>query len=179
MQNNQIIKTTTSNNELLLSKERKIFRNIYNKILNKIDELSKQTDYGDLRFIVHSSGLETDFSELKNPVAFVDSIKKVKYQLKKHNKGFNRYLTKIRTGNKSDKQNKKALANINKLFNARSNAIKLVDDHSLMILEGKPKAAEGEPEPKPQPSKAKAKLIKSPLELLEEFINENKNVGKI
>ena len=48
-----------------------------------------------------------------------------------------------------------------------------------MILEGKPKAAEGEPEPKPQPSKAKAKLIKSPLELLEEFINENKNVGKI
>ena len=57
MQNNQIIIKTTSNNELLLSKEREIFRNIYKKILNKIDELSKQTDYGDLKFIVHSNGL--------------------------------------------------------------------------------------------------------------------------
>ena len=99
--------------------------------------------------------------------------------MKKHNKEFSRYLTKIRTGNKSDKQNKKALANINKLFNARSDAIKCVDDHGLMILEGKRKAAEGEPEPKPLPSKAKAKLIKSPLELLEEFIDKNKNVRKI
>ena len=28
-----------------------------------------QINYGDLKFIVNSSGLENDFSELKNPVA--------------------------------------------------------------------------------------------------------------
>ena len=35
--------------------------------------------YSDLKFIAHSSDLETDFSELKDPVAFLDSIKNAKY----------------------------------------------------------------------------------------------------
>ena len=60
----------------MLSKERDIFKNIHNKGLDKIDELSKTIDYGYLKFIVNRSGLETDFSELKYPVAFLDSIKK-------------------------------------------------------------------------------------------------------
>ena len=54
------------------SKEREIFKNIYNKRLDKIIELFKATDYGDLKFIISSSGTETDFSELKDPVAFLD-----------------------------------------------------------------------------------------------------------
>ena len=33
------------------------------KRLNKIDELSKKIDYGDLKFILNSIGLETDFSK--------------------------------------------------------------------------------------------------------------------
>ena len=41
-----------------------------------MDELSKTIDYGDLKFIISSSGTETDFSELKDPVAFIDSIRK-------------------------------------------------------------------------------------------------------
>ena len=56
----------------MFSKEREIFKNIYNKRVNKIDELSKKIDYGDLKFIVNSNGLETDFSELKDPVTFLD-----------------------------------------------------------------------------------------------------------
>ena len=60
----------------MLLKEREIFNNIYNKKLDKVDELSENTDYSDLKFIVNSSGLETDFSELKDPVAFLDSVKK-------------------------------------------------------------------------------------------------------
>ena len=55
---------------------KEIFKNIYNKRLNKIDELSKTNDYGDLKFIISSSGTETDFSELKDPVALLDNIKK-------------------------------------------------------------------------------------------------------
>ena len=35
-------KKQQGNNELLVSKEREIFKNIYNKRLNKIDELSKK-----------------------------------------------------------------------------------------------------------------------------------------
>ena len=42
-------------NKLLLSKEREIFKNIYNKRLNKIDELSKKVDYANLKFIVNST----------------------------------------------------------------------------------------------------------------------------
>ena len=60
----------------MFSKEREIFKNIYNKRLNKIDELSRKIDYGDLKFIVHCSGLETNSSTSKDPVAFPDSIKK-------------------------------------------------------------------------------------------------------
>ena len=55
---------------------KEIFKNIYNKRLNKIDELSKTNDYGDLKFIISSSGTETDFSELEDPVALLDNIKK-------------------------------------------------------------------------------------------------------
>ena len=55
------------------------------------------------------------------------------------------------------------MANINKLFNGRDDAIKSVDGYGSMILEANRKAAE-EPEPEPEPSKAKSKRRKSPLE---------------
>ena len=41
-----------------------------------MDGVSKTIDYGDLKFIISSSGTETDFSELKDPVAFIDTIRK-------------------------------------------------------------------------------------------------------
>ena len=34
----------------------------------------KKIDYGDLKSIANNSGLETDFSQLKDPVAFLDTI---------------------------------------------------------------------------------------------------------
>ena len=40
----------------------------------------KKIDYDGLKFIVNSNGLETNFSESKNPVAFLDIIKNVKYR---------------------------------------------------------------------------------------------------
>ena len=43
---------------------------------DKVEELSKTIDYGDLKFIIISSGKEPDFSELKDPVALLDSISK-------------------------------------------------------------------------------------------------------
>ena len=52
--------------------------------------------YGNLKFIVNSSVLETDLSELKYLVAFLDSIKKREIWIEKRQKQeeFNRYLRK-------------------------------------------------------------------------------------
>ena len=88
----------------MLSKEREISKNIYNKRHDKIDELSKTIDYSDLKPIISSSGTETNFSELKVPVAFLDSIRKSEISIEEarhKQEEFNRYLKKIRSGNKS------------------------------------------------------------------------------
>ena len=52
--------------------------------------------YGSLKFIVNSSVLETDLSELKYQVAFLDSIKEREMWIEKRQKQeeFNRYLRK-------------------------------------------------------------------------------------
>ena len=78
----QLYNKQPGNNELLLSKEIEIFKNVYDKRINKIDKLSKKNDYGDLKFISSSSGTENDFSELKDPVAFLDSIRKREISIK-------------------------------------------------------------------------------------------------
>ena len=91
----QLYNKQPDNNELLLSIEREIFKNISNWRLNKIDELSKTIDYGDLKFIINSSSTETNFSELKDPVAFLDSIgiREISIEEVRHkHKEFNRYL---------------------------------------------------------------------------------------
>ena len=92
------------------------------KRLHKIDELSKTVDYGDLKFIISNSSTETNFSELKDSVGFLDSIRKCEISTEKvrhKQEEFNRYLKKVRIGNKSGKQ-KKTLANTNKLFNEKT-----------------------------------------------------------
>ena len=72
-------KIQLGNNELLLTKEREIFKNIYNERLNKIDHLSKIIDYGDLKFIVNNSRLKTNFSEKRSCGFSLYSIKNIKY----------------------------------------------------------------------------------------------------
>ena len=47
------------NNELLLSKESEIFKNIYNKRIDEINEFSKTINYVDLKLIICSSSTET------------------------------------------------------------------------------------------------------------------------
>ena len=59
-----------------LQRKEKISKNIYNKRLDKLHELAKNIDYGDLKVYDNSSDLEINFSELKDPVAFLDSFRK-------------------------------------------------------------------------------------------------------
>ena len=74
-----------------------IIKNIYNKRLNKINKLSKAIDYGDLKFIVSSSGVKTNFSEIRDTVAFLDDIRKCEILIQEaryKQEEFSRYLKK-------------------------------------------------------------------------------------
>ena len=49
------------------------------------------------------------------------------------------------------------MANINKLFNGRNDAVKFVDGCGSMIYEAKRKSAEEEPKPEPRNAQTKRK----------------------
>ena len=130
--------------KLLISKEREIFKNIYNEKLDKIEVLTKKNDKDDLKFIVNSTGHEIDFPRAKDLITFINEIKGGEITIakaKKLQEDFNNYLNKIRRGIKTEEQ-EKTLANINMLFNGRNDAIKFIEGYSSMILEAKKIAAE-------------------------------------
>ena len=60
--------------KLLISKEREIFKNIYNKRLDKIKELNEKTDDNNLVFTTISTGRKTDFSKNDDPLTFFNKI---------------------------------------------------------------------------------------------------------
>ena len=62
-------------NELSLLKEREIFKKVYNESIGKIEEISKKNNHDDLKFTAESRGQETDFNEIRYPVAILNDIK--------------------------------------------------------------------------------------------------------
>ena len=142
----QLISDNDYKDKLLISRETEIFKDIYNKRLDKIEELNNKIDYDNLKYVVERNGVEYDFNKIKDPITFLDNIKKGKIspeEAKEKQKDYYRYLNTIRRGNKNASQ-KRTLANINILFNARDNAIKYIEDYSSMILEAKKLAREQE-----------------------------------
>ena len=126
-------------NKLLLSKEREIFKNIYNKRLDKIEELSKKNDYNNLKYTVISTGEEFEFDESEDPMLFLNDTKKGKISLEEARniqQDYGNYVKYIRKGNKNDEQ-RKTLANIDVLFNATNNAIRFIEDYGSVILDAK------------------------------------------
>ena len=71
----QIDNADDYNNKLLISKEREIFKNIYNERFNKLEELTKKINNDDLKFIFNSTSNETEFSGVKDPITFLKKIK--------------------------------------------------------------------------------------------------------
>ena len=141
--NKQLVNITKDDykDKLLLSKEGEIFKDIYNKRLDKIEELNNKIEY-----VVYSNKKINYFSELADPLTFLDEIKKGKMSLEEakiHQENYLDYLNIIRKGNKNAEQ-RKTLANINILYNARNNAIKFIEDYGAMILEAKKQAREQE-----------------------------------
>ena len=132
--------------KLLISKEREIFKDIYNKRLDKIEELDNKIDYNNLKYAVASRGDEYRFNKIEDPITFLNKIKNGEISLKEakdQQQNYYSYLNMIRRGNKNASQ-KRTVANINILFKARDNAIKFIEDYSSMILEAKKVAREQE-----------------------------------
>ena len=127
-------------NKLLLSKERVIFKDIYNKKIDKLEELNNKINYNNLKYITANNRSSYVFSEIEDPITFLNEIKKGEKSLEEGKitqENFLEYLNVIRKGNKNAEQ-KKTLANINMLYNeARNEAIKF-------ILEAKKLAREQE-----------------------------------
>ena len=59
----------------MISKEREIFKNIYNERLDRIGELTKKINYDYLKFVTQSSGYGTDFTKVEDPVVFLNDIR--------------------------------------------------------------------------------------------------------
>ena len=111
----------------------------YNKKLDKTEELSKKFYYNNLKYTIICSGEEFEFDKSEDPIIFLNDIKKGKISLdeaKNMQEDYEKYLKEIRKRNESAEE-KKTLANINILFNARNNAIKFIEDFGSMILEAK------------------------------------------
>ena len=62
-------------NDLLVPKEEEIFNNIYNELIDKIEELTKNINSDDLKFIIQITGQETYFIKLKDHITFLNYIK--------------------------------------------------------------------------------------------------------
>ena len=95
--------------KLLHSKEREIFKDIYNKRLDKIEEMNNQIDYNDLDYVVSKSNMEYNFSIEKDPISFLNAIKEGEISIeeaKNRQKNYLCYLNIIRKGYKSPAQKK-------------------------------------------------------------------------
>ena len=73
--NKQLVNINTDDykDKLLLSKEREIFKDIYNKRLDKIEEMNNEIDYDDLDYVVLSSDMEYKFSVEKDPISLLNA----------------------------------------------------------------------------------------------------------
>ena len=96
-------------NELIISKEREIFKNIYNERLDKLEELTKKINFDNLKYFTESTNMETDFSAKENPITFHNNIKTnriTRTEAKDTQEDFNKYLKMIQRGNKTDQEKK-------------------------------------------------------------------------
>ena len=93
--------------KLLLSKEREIFKDIYNKRLDKIEEINNEIDYDNLDYVVLRSDMEYNFSIEKDPISLLNAIKKGEMSLeeaKNTQKNYLYCLNIIRKGYKNPVQ---------------------------------------------------------------------------
>ena len=82
----QSISDNDYKHKLLISREIEIFKDIYNKRLDKIEELNNKIDYDNLKYVVEKRGVkknsvEYDFNKIKDPITFLNDIKEGKISI--------------------------------------------------------------------------------------------------
>ena len=103
-QEKQLDNISDYKDDLLHSKEREIFRNIYKKRLDKIEELTNKIDDNILIFTTLSTGATINFSGKNDPLTFFNKIRngkitiEIAMELQEH---FNNNIKKIRKVNKT------------------------------------------------------------------------------
>ena len=97
----QLISGDDYKNKLLISKEKEIFKDIYNKRLDKLEELNNKIDYDNLKYVVETNGVEYSFNKIEDPIALLNDIKISLEEAKEKQKGYYHYLNTIRRGNKN------------------------------------------------------------------------------
>ena len=109
IQDNQLVNINKDDykDKLLLSKEREIFKDIYNKRLDEIEEMNNEIDYDDLDYVIFKKNMEYNFSIEKDPIGLLNDIKDGGISLKgakNRQKNYLHYLNVIRKGNKNSVQ---------------------------------------------------------------------------
>ena len=80
--NININKDVDYKDRLLLSKEREIFKDIYDKRLDEIEEINNEIDYDDLDYVILKKNMEYNFSIEKDPISLLNDIKNGEISLK-------------------------------------------------------------------------------------------------
>ena len=86
-----------------IQEKEKYFRNIYNKKLDKIEELSKKTDGNNSVYTIINTGKTIDFPKKDDPLTFLNKIKKGEItieEVKESQKDFDKYLKSLRNRKK-------------------------------------------------------------------------------
>ena len=76
IQDKQIVNNNKDDykDKLLFSKEREIFEDIYNRRLDRIEELNNKIDYNNLKYPIYATKNLLNFSDLTDPLTFLDKI---------------------------------------------------------------------------------------------------------
>ena len=93
----RLVNVNDYEHKLLLSKERESSKNICNKRLDKIKELTEKIDDNNLEFVTLSTGRKTDFSKKGDLLTFLNKIKKSETTIeeaKESQRDLNNYLKK-------------------------------------------------------------------------------------
>ena len=64
---------------------------MYNKDLDKLNELTEKINYDDLKCVAKKTGIETDASRKKDPVKFLDDIRNNRITMEEEKKFTKRF----------------------------------------------------------------------------------------
>ena len=108
--------------------------------LEKTNDLDKKVNRDDLIYRYKRKAADTEFNEFDNALDIINIIRDGKKHLtdvKKNQQNFKLYWGGIKKDAKKTKEQKNTIYNIEMLYKASNEAIKIYDDYSLMMWEAK------------------------------------------